>query len=180
MTPVKCEGTGWISSQIETHNGPVDAARPCDCRADVNGPSLLSRAQLTELAIAATEASNELGAIPEYPSDRAARDQIGKQIIAMCSSPEQVRHIVRYAVLLFSPWKKCGIPGLRLCLLSKYKARDGIQIASTEDYPDGMIPSLSPAYTDQEIQKIARGEPVSEDRQLVAEVDRLKTGKKLL
>ena len=130
-----CEGTGWQQFP--------EGVRKCQCRKPQQAAATLSKPDLAALTIAATKASEEFGAWADYPKglEPAARRAVAAQLVQMCSTPQQVEYITRRAIGLFRCWKECGVPGLRQILVSKFRARDGIEsgpLAISEAYPEGL------------------------------------------
>jgi hypothetical protein len=132
MTCRICGGTGWEVSD--------EGASRCACMKTKLAPLLLSKRQLADLAIEATNSSEALSAIPGYPFDSRGRKEVADALMTMCSSPEEIRFVVKRAIALFKSWKDCAVPGLRAVLCSRYKTRDGIESQAIEAFPDG-IPS---------------------------------------
>lgn len=142
MNCTKCSNSGWV----ELDGGMARCA--CRKKKAVVRQELGKRA-MTELVIAATEAANSLSAIPDYPWDKEGRKMIGDALVGMCATPEQVLFVVRRAIALHTSWKRCAVPGLRQILCSRYPTRDGIEITTTEAFPEG-IPSESDGRTGYE------------------------------
>jgi len=85
--------------------------------------------------------------MPDYPWDKAARENIAEALTRMCSSQEEVEYIVRRALALHRSWKHCAIPGLRQALVSRFHSRDGIESGAectSDAYPDGIPGETGP------------------------------------
>lgn len=133
MTCKPCGGTGWIIGAM--------GARQCKCRLE-----RISKAEIgtpaTPAAIAqAVQALGETLAF--FPKGDAARMLIGDSIAGMCSTVEQLRHMVRRAVSLYTAWDKCGVPGLRQIVCSAGKPADGLMLSFTDAFPEG-VPAEKP------------------------------------
>ena len=77
------------------------------------------------------------GTLRFFPSDPHARIGIAKEIVAMCSSIDQVKWLVARLPKLFSEWP--AMKEVRSVLCSKFRPADGIETYS-EVYLEG-IPS---------------------------------------
>jgi hypothetical protein len=142
----ECKGEGWLVRK----NGEVSGAVRCACFKP-KARLIVTEAEDVQITLAATKAADLLGAMPDYPSalDPMARDAVCAGLVRMCSSPEQVMFVQEWALIRFTSWKLCGIPGLRQILVSMWPSRDGIDsgpAAISELYPQG-FPSVSDGLT---------------------------------
>jgi xanthine dehydrogenase iron-sulfur cluster and FAD-binding subunit A len=172
----QCNGEGWI---YRTNAAGVVGAGRCDCRkTKALQLHALTREEQIQLAIAAAEGAEDLEAMADYYAGKAGRRVITEALIRMCSSAEEVRYVVRRAVHCHTSWKRCGVPGLRQALISKYIARDGIQHAITEDYPDGLPSEIDgctgyEAIEATELTALPAGAPQSQDPEIAEAVHKL-------
>lgn len=180
MNCPQCEDTGWVEAP--------GGVKRCQCRKMQAAPCTeLTDRQRAELTAAAVEASQELGAMPDYPNglESAARKAVADQLIGMCSSPEQIEYVTRRAIALFRSWKGCGVAGLRQILVSKFTARDGIEsgpLAISDDYQEG-LPSESDGLSGYQIAEGQRAraltEPATKDHLLSAGIKEIAATRRL-
>jgi hypothetical protein len=108
------------------------------------------------------------GTMKFFPSDPDSRIGIGEEIIAMCSSIEQVDWLVKRLPKLFSDWP--GMKEVRSVLCSRFKPADGIECYS-EIYLEGIpsereaLPALGPG--DPRSRELPPGEAGEFIRELV-------------
>lgn len=123
-----CEDTGWKITDA--------GASPCRCR-KLRIAKATAGTPLTAAAVA--QAVEALGdTLSFFPKGIAGRTVIGDAIASMCKTVEQVRHMVRRAVALYTTWDKCGVPGLRQIVCSAGLPADGVMLSITEAFPEGV------------------------------------------
>jgi hypothetical protein len=111
------------------------------------------------------------------PSTKAARVMVADALMDMCETAEQVRYVLRGAIILYTKWSTCGLPGLRQILCSKYRPKDGYDCTVTEAFPEG-IPADTPVIEGEGYSSLPRGFAASIDPTLnyqVQAVARAKT-----
>lgn len=123
----ECDGTGWKITE--------KGATPCDCR---KRKIAQSQAGTPLTAVAISQAIEALSVLSFFPKEKAARMMIGDAIGSMCSTVEQMRHMIRRAAGLYISWDKCGIPGLRQIVCHAGTPADGEVLMLTEAYPEGL------------------------------------------
>jgi len=130
MSCEKCNGTGWVI-------GDSGARRCVDCRVKQEQRAT-GNGQIDKGSLAA--AVRGLSVMAYFPSDPMAQTVIGDAVKAMCPSIDSLRYLVRRACELYRSWDKCGIPGLRQIVCTKFRPADGIESGPTDMFPEG-IPS---------------------------------------
>jgi len=121
-----CQGNGWVV----TSRG---AKRCTDC---ISEKPIDQRERIDERSLA--QAVKALSVLAFFPVESAALAVIGEALSSMCPNVPSLRYVVSRACTLYRSWDKCGIPGLRQIVCSRYRPADGIESGPTDAYPMGL------------------------------------------
>lgn len=98
-----------------------------------------------KMTVAAAESCiGSLALLKFFPSDDGARTALIRMLMEMCGSTEQAAWLGERMIELHTEWP--GPRELRCVYCSRFPPKDGKDVASTANYPEG-IPSATPVAT---------------------------------